>query len=106
MNWGFCLQLRIRQNRRSGNSHNLLREFVNSIMNNMFMTLWELVNSIMSAISCHWGTPPAALLFQRLIAEMTGQANNHGSDLSCDLATKGAPPGKPIHEQNQVSAGP
>ena len=33
-----CLQLRVRRNRRSGNSHDLFREFVNSIMNNMFMT--------------------------------------------------------------------
>ena len=28
----------MRRNRRSGNSHDLLREFVNSIMNNMLMT--------------------------------------------------------------------
>ena len=35
LNWRFCLQLRVRRNRHSGN----LREFLNSIMNNMFMTL-------------------------------------------------------------------
>ena len=31
--------LRMRRDRRSGNSHDVLREFVNSIMKNMFMTL-------------------------------------------------------------------
>ena len=36
---GFCLQLRAVRNRRSGNSLDLLREFVNSIMNNLLMTL-------------------------------------------------------------------
>ena len=39
LGWRFCLRLRAVRNRRSGNSHDLLREFVNSIMNNLFMTL-------------------------------------------------------------------
>ena len=39
LGWRFCLRLRMRRNRRSGNSHDLLREFVNSIMNNLFMTV-------------------------------------------------------------------
>ena len=47
LNWRFCLQLRARRNRRSGNSHDLLREFVNSIMNNMFMTGLGLVRKIL-----------------------------------------------------------
>ena len=35
---GMANALRVRRNRGSGNLHNVLREFVNSIMNNMFMT--------------------------------------------------------------------
>ena len=38
LGWRFCLRHRARWNRRSGNSHDLLREFVNSIMSDMFMT--------------------------------------------------------------------
>ena len=38
LGWRFCLRLRAVRDRRSGNSHDLLREFMNSIMNNLFMT--------------------------------------------------------------------
>ena len=38
LGWRFWLRLRARQNRRDGNSHDALREFVNSIMSDMFMT--------------------------------------------------------------------
>ena len=38
LKWRFCLQLRARRNRRGGNAHDSLQEFVNSIMNDMFMT--------------------------------------------------------------------
>ena len=49
---GFCLRLRVERNRRGGNSHDLLREFVNSIMNNLFMTLILSVFSRSATLQC------------------------------------------------------
>ena len=39
LGWRFCLRPCTRRNRHSGNLHDVLREFVNSIMKNVFMTM-------------------------------------------------------------------
>ena len=64
MGWRFCLRSHLRRDRCNGNSHDVLQEFVNSNMNNMFTTVCQVLEGHQTQFAM--SVPHSDLLWQGL----------------------------------------